>query len=516
MQRLKTFLQLLNANRLVVSATAFVVVAGALILAVEAWHAQEAREQRIEQAHVSSNNLAHSIAQHAAGKIGEADTLLKGLVERLEHDGTDDAALDRLHPLLAVSADELEQLHGIFVYGQYGEWLVNSLPTRRWHFNNADRDYFQYHATQRSREAFIGEPIQSRSTGAWIITVSHRFEHPDGSFAGVALATLNMGHFNDYYNQFNLDDDGSITLGTLDGTLIARHPFDAELIGDRAVGQALFGSLLSQPDEQNLMTSTTNESEFLHAYRQLPRYPLFATVSLSKSELLSSWTRETIARMTSTVLLVMALMLAGYLLIKQLHRRLAAENEIRETRDALQAANQVLERLVGEDGLTGIANRRRLDATLHVEISRCAREGKPLAMILADIDHFKAFNDYYGHPAGDACLREIATLITGSAQHRASDLVARYGGEEFAILLPNTELAGARKVAERIRQAVESARLAHSRSPLGHVTLSFGVHARLPRPGDAPETLLNPADKALYAAKGAGRNRVATSLRVAA
>lgn len=173
-----------------------------------------------------------------------------------------------------------------------------------------------------------------------------------------------------------------------------------------------------------------------------------------------------------------------------------------------QRLNLELERLAQQDGLTGLANRRHFDESLSREWERLHREQRPMAALFIDVDFFKPYNDTYGHAAGDDCLEKVARVLATSAR-RPGDLAARYGGEEFVILLPGTELAGAREVAERILQDVDALALPHAGSRVApHVTVSIGVAARLPGAGEPPQRLLDAADKAVYAAKRAGRHRV--------
>jgi len=174
----------------------------------------------------------------------------------------------------------------------------------------------------------------------------------------------------------------------------------------------------------------------------------------------------------------------------------------------LRALSQELEALASTDGLTGLANRRTLDDRLEKEIARCKRSRLPISLIMIDIDKFKAFNDLYGHPTGDECLRRVTTALRAGAK-RPGDLVARYGGEEFAILLPETDEAGAFVLAEQLRLAVRSLNLEHLGSEKRIVTVSLGV-ASLVHDGkaDTASELIIRADEALYIAKGAGRDRV--------
>jgi len=187
-----------------------------------------------------------------------------------------------------------------------------------------------------------------------------------------------------------------------------------------------------------------------------------------------------------------------------------------DTHMNLKRKTDMLERFALLDGLTGIHNRRYFDEQLGKELARTLREDRPLSVIMMDIDHFKAFNDHYGHGAGDKCLQKVAQALTDTLS-RPSDALCRYGGEEFVALLPGSDIDGARVVAERLRQAVEALAIGHEYSETGSVvTVSLGVSTAVPdRPKNPDENLesdsdsvLKRADEALYRAKRAGRNRV--------
>ena len=178
----------------------------------------------------------------------------------------------------------------------------------------------------------------------------------------------------------------------------------------------------------------------------------------------------------------------------------------------LEQRNTELSRLSTVDGLTGIANRRCFDTTLDREWRRASREQGELSLILTDIDFFKRYNDAYGHPAGDECLRQVARCLAESIR-RPTDLAARYGGEEFALLLPGTNLAGAAVLAEAVRGRVAALGLEHRGSDVApHVTLSLGIASFQPDAGHQHEELISRADQALYAAKRGGRNQYSVQL----
>ena len=174
-------------------------------------------------------------------------------------------------------------------------------------------------------------------------------------------------------------------------------------------------------------------------------------------------------------------------------------------------AETALKTLAASDGLTGLANRRTFDQTLAMEWSRAERTKKPLSMLLADVDHFKLYNDLHGHQQGDECLRAVASVV-GKNALRPADLSARYGGEEFAIIMPETDHSGAREVAERLRDVLAGLQLTHGAPGVAcSVTLSIGIATQIPCRDVGSDWLLRQADQALYAAKHTGRNRVVSA-----
>jgi diguanylate cyclase (GGDEF)-like protein len=180
--------------------------------------------------------------------------------------------------------------------------------------------------------------------------------------------------------------------------------------------------------------------------------------------------------------------------------------KVQEQSVALQKANQELHRLANLDGLTEVANRRRFDEYFDLEWRRSEREKTPLSLILCDIDYFKNYNDYYGHQAGDACLRQVAKTIEETL-NRPTDLVARYGGEEFAIILSHTTIEGAVHIAELLQFRVKQLGISHSRSQVSEqITLSLGVNTQIPTPTIVAHDFIDATDKALYRAKAKGRN----------
>lgn len=195
---------------------------------------------------------------------------------------------------------------------------------------------------------------------------------------------------------------------------------------------------------------------------------------------------------------------------------LVLESRVAERTAELARANEQLEAISRQDPLIGMPNRRRFDEHFSLEILRAARSRSSLALIMIDIDYFKAYNDHYGHQRGDQCLVSVGKAIVEAAMRRPGDLAARYGGEEFAVILADTSHEGAHAVAERIREQMRSAAIAHARSGIcGQVTLSMGVSCIKPDGSAASGSMLiEAADQALYEAKRSGRNRICQAPRI--
>jgi diguanylate cyclase (GGDEF)-like protein len=197
--------------------------------------------------------------------------------------------------------------------------------------------------------------------------------------------------------------------------------------------------------------------------------------------------------------------------IRALQRIESTRVKLLETSRELAAANRELENLSRQDSLTGIANRRYFDSYLLSEVRRASRDREPLSLILADVDNFKAYNDCYGHQAGDDCLRQVASALK-SVGKRPADLAARYGGEEFAMVLPGTTVEGAVDVAKSLVRAIEGMSIPHARSGVSNtVSLSQGIASLIPVQDTKPENIIELADQALYQAKQQGRNRYVIS-----
>ncbi|MEG0883978.1 MAG: sensor domain-containing diguanylate cyclase [Janthinobacterium sp.] len=490
-------------------AISFVVLVCLSLLATQLWMTLRAREVQLDEAGRESANLAQAVAQHAYDTIKEADTVLVGLVERMETDGVSDPELARIHKLLVTRVAELRQLHGIFIYASDGSWLVNSQQTLLNNLNNSDRDYFNYHRTHEDRGPYVGPPVRSKSTGQWIVTVSRRINMPDGSFGGVALATIDMNYFRLFYERFSIGEKGAIFIANGQGILLLRRPFDENWLGRDLSQFPLFHDYLPKgPVGTAVIKSRVDGVTRINSYRRVEEYPLVVSAALSQDEVLAAWRVDAVMQNAVGGVLVLLIAFIGYRVVRQIDLRVKSEAGLVAARNELEMINETLARLANQDGLTGLANRRHFDQSLLAEFSRAQREDSSLGLVLIDVDFFKQYNDIYGHVAGDECLRKIGKMV-GYCMRRPGDLAARYGGEEMVVLLPGTDMPGALAVAEGVRQAVQSLGIEHSGNPLGVVTASVGVAAFMPTHlENRAVELVELADKALYKAKASGRNQV--------
>jgi len=474
-----------------------------------AWSRWDAFRMQLKEKEIATSNMTRALAQHAENTVQAADTVLVGLVERLESSGLHEANRPGLHKLLKRHVSELPMLQAVFLFDEHGRQFVNSqqpLP------NNTDgslREYFIFHRNNTTPDPHIAPPQRSVVTADWIIPLTRRINHPDGSFAGVAVANIRLQHFKQYYDSFDIGQQGTILLVLDNGELLVRRaPNETTNRLDIADGPLFREYQANGPVGSAMLTAHADNIERLYSYRHVDGFPLLMATGLAKKEILANWWRDTWRNVCFVALMVAGLGLSASRLVRQLDLRDQLEFELREAKLTLETLNGSLKTLALHDALTGLANRRQFETALETELSRATRDGTSLALVMLDVDYFKQYNDLYGHPAGDECLRKIGGAIR-MAQHRAGDLAVRYGGEEFAVLLPRTDLAGAMAVAEKIRSAVGELALPHAANPAGVVTISAGVEAVVPaRSGNGALELVQAADTALYAAKSNGRNCV--------
>jgi len=358
--------------------------------------------------------------------------------------------------------------------------------------NFGETGVFKAHQANANLGLLVGPPFKAKLGDLdWCISFSRRIPGPDGEFAGLAAGALRLSYFSELFQRLDIGDDSSINLFNTDGQLLARQPSRPQdpLIGTNYAERLNFKRILSEQSGNFTARSGSDGNPRMYTFARVAQLPLIVLVVHSADEVFQSWRRTAILVSVATGVLCVGILWLTLLLGRELRRR--------------QEAEQGLATLAATDSLTGLANRRRLDQVLRQEWARAQRNRKPLAVLMVDVDHFKAFNQRHGHAGGDHALREVAKTIEASIR-RPADLAARYGGEEFQVVLPETDLAGARLLAERIRTSVEA--LAPFADDVHSVTVSIGIG--LSAPQHDLSSVLGAADEALYRAKAKGRNRV--------
>ncbi|PIG09138.1 diguanylate cyclase [Comamonas sp. 26] len=478
------------------------------VLAATAWQIFSARQRTLAEIETHNRNLAQTLNTYAEGVLTQSSMLLLGMAERLEVEGVTPDLLVRMQKLGSRQKYLLNQLNELRVVDARGLWLMSSKGIFPTGSSSADRSFFQLHRDSPSHDVSIGPPIRSRSTGEWVLTVSRRFENKQGQFGGVIVVALDIKNFLGLFGKIDIGKQGIISLATASGQLLVRHPFREQNLGQdfsRSPNFLRYYSGLKSGTAS--FRSEIDGTERLYAFRSNDRYPIFTTVAQGKHEALSAWRRQALVTAGVVLSLLLAIAVIGMRLIQAIRLRAHAEASLVAAREKLLEANRQLGRLATQDSLTGLANRRHFDETLELEARRAAREGTPLSLLLLDLDHFKGFNDSYGHVAGDDCLKAVSRQLELFAK-RPGDLAARYGGEEMGIILPNTPLAGAMHLAQLLQQRIQGLGIAHRASPYACVTVSIGVASLKNKPiTRSPVALVEAADRALYRAKAAGRNR---------
>lgn len=309
-----------------------------------------------------------------------------------------------------------------------------------------------------------------------------------------------------------LVDDQLIIAEAVRRALADEADIDFHFCADPARAIALAQQISPTVILQDLVMPGTNGLTLLKAYRAHPSTCSIPVIVLSskeepkiKEESFAAGANDYLVKLPDRIELIARIRYHTRAYLNQLQRD-EAYQALRESQRQLMEANLELQRLTNLDGLTGLNNRRRFDEYADSEWRRAIREGIEFSLLIVDVDDFKRYNDTYGHIAGDGVLKQIAAAIRTSCA-RPADLPARFGGEEFAVILPGTDLPGARHVAAAIRRGVETASIPHSASTNGdHVTLSVGGISTKPKPGASLLEALVNADKALYEAKRRGKN----------
>jgi diguanylate cyclase (GGDEF)-like protein len=434
----------------------------------------------------SLENLASSIDADISRNIEVYDLSLRAVASSMVLPELEEVSKPIRHLILFDHAATAKHFGAIQVFDAQGRLTIDSstldpLPDAR-----ADEEYFQVHRDRADAGLFVSRPMLHR--GAFAIVLSRRITGPDGSFLGVVAGSIRFSYFQDLFGRLNLGPGDSITVLRRDRTIIMRTPFAPNIIGK---------NLSDRHDWSPAKLEDGGSYSGVGPVDPIPRLfirrggttPLIVIVGKPLDGILGLWRNEAIrigAIMTALIVFVLTVTI---FLAREIRCRAEAEDK--------------LEELATTDALTGLKNRRKFDATIDAEWRRAMRHKAAISLLMIDADHFKTYNDTFGHQAGDQVLVGIAICISDSAR-RAGDCAARYGGEEFAVLLPGQSAAEATAIAETIRLKVQGWSDEQALS-----TVSVGIASVTPSAAMDWPQFVHAADKALYAAKASGRNRCA-------
>lgn len=489
------------ATRLIGNYPLFAGLSGTLIATVMAILTYaalyEGRAEELRHAQENSRNLVQLISNDIARNVEIYDLSLQAVVMAAQQPQTwsmPEALRQRVLFDRATTASRLGGAYVIDATGHVKAARSDALDASEASISFADRDYFI--AQQRDPQAglFFSKPFHSRLRGGLLtIGLTRRINAPDGTFAGVALLGVRLDYFQDLLEHINLGQGGRLFILMRDGTLLASQPPSPRGAVANYSDLPNFAVFSHSAAGSYTLRSALDGVERIYTFAHVGNSPFIVVVAPAVEAVLAGWRRRSYIALVVTTVFGGAWVLVSWVLAFALRDKVVAEAE--------------LMRLAVTDPLTGLANRRALDSRLAAEWHHAVRERTPLSVLFFDIDHFKLFNDTYGHAAGDEVLAFVAGRIA-SGSRRATDLAARFGGEEFAVVLPGTALDAATRLAEKIRKRIESDNLTLSGTHHGCVTVSAGCASCNPPVGGSAAKLLAAADRLLYEAKDAGRNQV--------
>ncbi|MCP3709617.1 GGDEF domain-containing protein [Paraburkholderia sp. CNPSo 3274] len=457
----------------------------------------EGRAEELRHAQENSRNLVQLISNDIARNVEIYDLSLQAVVMAAQQPQTwhmPEALRQRMLFDRATAASRLGGAYVIDATGHVKASRSNTLEALTASVSFADRDYFIAQQRDPHPGLFFSKPFHSRLRGgAFTIGLTRRINAPDGTFAGVALLGVRLDYFQQQLERIDLGPGGHLFILMRDGTLLASKPSSMRGAGSNYADLPNFAFFSRRDAGTYTSHSALDGVERIYTFAHVGNWPFIVVVAPAVEDVLAGWRRRSYIALAMTTLFGGAWVVVSWMLAFALRDKVVAEGK--------------LARLAVTDPLTGLANRRALDSRLAQEWHHAVRERTPLSVLFFDIDHFKLFNDTYGHATGDEVLVFVAGRIAAGSR-RATDLAARFGGEEFAMVLPGTALDAATRMAEKIRKRIESDNLTLSGTHHGRVTVSAGCASCNPPVGGSGAKLLAAADRLLYEAKEAGRNQV--------
>jgi diguanylate cyclase (GGDEF)-like protein len=466
----------------------------------------ESRHELIRRADMMAGNVLVLADQTVQIEIGRYDTRLLDIITDLHDSGTADGHATPTGDQLFGGAALRNSIGDIIIIGAHGDILTSSRPDLTPQYAAALPGILMRPGTGPNGLAISTIPPNGQRQPLLALT-RRCLPGACGPAAGI-VAMLPMSWIQGVFDGIDLGPNGAIALVDGTGTLLARKPALPRKIGHSFGRPKIIDEI---PRDRPVRYQKRSITDGLHrrvTAGWVGDFPLIVFVGISTSDILRAWTDLAGVTIFAVVVLSGGLIVLTVLLARQLRRKTQVDLQ-------LVSANAQLAELARTDPLTGLLNRRGFDDNLDREWRRCRRAGKPISLLMLDADHFKQYNDRFGHQAGDGVLRALAECVLTRIR-RPGDIAARYGGEEFSVVLPDTDSQAALRIAETIRASVESMGIPHG-MPGAVVTVSIGMSHALPgaapvggAPAGSPDELLAVADAALYESKAMGRNRVTT------
>jgi len=468
--------------RWLIAAAAAILIGFSLICASVLLSMRRGDEKLAQQ---TLGNLASSIDAEIARNLELYDMSMRNVVANMTSPELVEVSRSVRQMVLFDYAATARHFGAIQVLDAGGNVTLDSSTLDPLQHNFANAEFFTTHQRDPLFGLYISRPMQHN--GAYGIVLSRRIAARDGQFLGVVTGFIDYSYFKEVFARLNLEPSDMISVLRQDGVLIARSPFNADLIGRDLSRLPAVQRSLAAFSGTHVSEAARDGVQRVYVWRD-SSHPLIVMVGRSTSVILGQWQKQALqiaGAMGALGLIACMLML---ILAREMKKRAEMEDE--------------MARLAMTDGLTGLANRRRFDIVIEKEWQRAHRAQAPISLLMIDADHFKAFNDRYGHQAGDLVLCGIAWSIARHSK-RASDCAARYGGEEFALILPGLSLNEAIDLGERIRREIGGI----EREGMTPTTISVGAACLVPSAQNSMIELVNKADTALYAAKSLGRNQ---------
>lgn len=469
----------------------FIFLLAVLATLLTGWHMLQMKEDALAYAHASGKNTLLLVEREFHRDLDVHAQTLQTLSNVLTGPATPALTQQILQELVQGHAAGSVQSGTLVVTDANGQLLMDLNHAGELRRDLSEREYFQAARDNPGRQ-FLSRPFLPSYPGASESTaLSRAVLDANGQFVGVVAAIKELRHMESFVRGLDLGELGEVSIRLLDGSVLAQWP--AEPKRSSADERQTFEAFVDSGEVETFRQQANTPDAYWRGYRRIGDYPAVVSVELGRKAIFHTWTART--WITSGLLLAINAMTLffAYRLTRHLRRRDAQESRLRTQADT--------------DPLTGLHNRRWFDQKAQREWQRRRAGDGQLAVLMMDIDQFKAYNDHYGHPRGDLALINVAHLV-GKGCRREEDGAARYGGEEFVMILPGCDTAAAARIAESIRREIEETALPHAKGDRGVVTLSIGVASTSDTAAESIEALIDAADANLYKAKAAGRNKV--------